>query len=299
MKSRSGFLHIALAYCTATIVAIGVYMASIGSDLIRILYADIAATCVIFVFSVWYRNSSFYDAYWSVAPIMIAGSLFVLGQSGNLTRELLVLILVSMWGVRLTWNWAYGWSGLDHEDWRYGMLQEKTGVFYWPVSFAGIHMFPTILVFLGCLPLFPVFTTNNPLNGWDLIAALMTLGAIALEAEADRELHQFRETRSSVKEILDQGVWSWCRHPNYLGELGFWLGLYLFGVAAYEGVVTWRSGIYMAVGPISMLLLFIVVSIPMIDKQMVATKPDYEAFKRRSFALLPLSFLRAFLRDKR
>lgn len=283
------FLFIFLAYVLALGVAAIVYFAIDAPLLWRILWADVAATVVVFGFSVWFKNSSFYDAYWSVAPIIMALTLLVAAEGGNLTRELMVLALVSLWGIRLTWNWGYGWSGLDHEDWRYGRLQEQTGIFYWLVSFLGIHMFPTIIVFVGCIPLFPVFDTDTPLNLWDALAALITLSAIALEAEADRELHRFRATRRSSREILQSGVWAWCRHPNYLGELGFWFGLFLFGCGALNG----ESTDLMKLGPISMLLLFVIISIPMIDTKLVESKPGYEELKKRSFALIPLSFLRS------
>ena len=282
------FAFIWLAYAAATLIAIAVYLAVDAPLLWRILYADIAATAVIFAFSVWFKNSSFYDAYWSVVPILIGFTLLLAANGGNFTREVMILSLVSLWGVRLTWNWGYGWSGLNHEDWRYVRLQERTGVYYWIVSFLGIHMFPTVIVFVGCIPMFSVFESNAALNFWDVMAFVATLSAIALEAQADRALHRFRATRQSSEEILRSGVWSWCRHPNYLGELGFWFGVFLFGVAALEGQPT----NLMKSGPVSMLLLFVIVSIPMIDKKLTESKPGYEALKKQSFALLPLSFLR-------
>ena len=73
------------------------------------LLADVAATVAIFAFSWAYDNSSFYDAYWSVAPIPIAIYWALLPDGGGpWLREALVLGLVSAWGVRLTWNWARG-----------------------------------------------------------------------------------------------------------------------------------------------------------------------------------------------
>ena len=282
------FTFIFIAYLLAIVTASAVYWVTDAPLLWRILYADIAATIVIFGFSVWFKNSSFYDAYWSVAPILITLTFLLATDGGNLNRELMVLFLVSLWGIRLTWNWGYGWSGLEHEDWRYVRLQEQTGIFYWLVSFLGIHMFPTVIVFVACIPLLPVYSDNTPLNLWDALAFVVTFSAIVLEAQADRELHQFRATRSSSQEILETGVWSWCRHPNYLGELGFWCGLFLFGVAALNGQPT----DLMKSGPISMTLLFVIISIPMIDRKLVESKPGYDELKKRSFALVPLSFLR-------
>ena len=275
------------AYCIAALVAVWVYFDTTGTAFWRILYADIAATLTIFLCSYIFKNSSFYDAYWSVAPIFIAATLMLTGTDGNLSREVIVLSLICLWGVRLTWNWGYGWQGVHHEDWRYIQLQDQTGRFYWPVSLLGIHLFPTAIVFLGCIPIFSVFSNPTPLNGYDVLALLIMTTAIALEAEADRELHRFRATRTRSDEILKSGVWAWCRHPNYLGEIGFWIGLFLFGYATLGGATD-----LMKVGPAGMLLLFTIISIPMIDKKLISSKPDYAAHKDNSFALIPFSFLR-------
>ena len=277
------FNLIIIAYLLAAVVAALVYLTISATPFWRILYADIAATLVIFGFSYHYQNSSFYDAYWSVAPIVIATTLLFTGSAGNSIRELVVLLLIALWGVRLTWNWGSGWQGIQHEDWRYIQLKAQTGRFYWLVSLLGIHLFPTVIVLVGCAPVFIVFEYPASLNAIDLAALVLTICAITLEWRADRELHRFRATRLSHQEILKTGVWAWCRHPNYLGEIGFWLGLFLFGFAAHGGATD-----LMKAGPICMILLFLIISIPMIDKKLCASKPGYDTYKRQSFALIPL-----------
>ena len=52
-------------------------------------------------------------------------------------RQAVVIALVAVWGARLTWNWYRGWSGLDHEDWRYVNIRETTGSLYWPARSHG------------------------------------------------------------------------------------------------------------------------------------------------------------------
>ncbi len=110
--------------------------------------ADLTATIVVFAFSVAFRNSSFYDAYWSVAPPLLLGYWWLSGD-GEFARVFVVAALVLTWAVRLTGNWARGWNGLDHEDWRYPKIRDATGRLYWPVSFLGIHLVPTVVVFIG------------------------------------------------------------------------------------------------------------------------------------------------------
>ena len=102
------------------------YWAGSGS-LSAIFIADLIATAVIFLFSRHFRNSSFYDAYWSVIPPFIALYWLVTGSAATPPlREMLVLGLILYWSTRLTLNWAIHWEGLQHEDWRYAMLRERS-----------------------------------------------------------------------------------------------------------------------------------------------------------------------------
>lgn len=283
------FAWITVAYVVA-ILAAGLTLPFVTDYhvLVQVLIADVIATGVVFAFSLVFRNSSFYDAYWSVAPVVIAFYFLWLTEAIDV-RALMVTLVVTLWAVRLTGNWAYGWQGLRHEDWRYVNLAETTGIFWWPVSFLGIHLFPTVIVFLGCIALYPAIVTGeNPLGVVDAFALVLGLGAVWLEFQADRELHRFRAVREGPHEVLDTGVWSWCRHPNYLGEIGFWFSVYFFGYAATGVHDRWMQS-----GPVAMVLLFVIVSIPMIEKKLAADKPAYEAYKARSYALLPLSRLRA------
>ena len=245
--------------------------------------ADFAATCAVFAFSVAFSNSSFYDAYWSVAPLALAPWWITLGPSANGARQWLVVALVSLWGLRLTWNWARGWTGLGHEDWRYVRIREKTGALYWPASFFGIHLFPTVLVFLGCLPLWPALVTSPaPLGPLDAVAALVTGGAILIEGTADQQLRAFVLSKPPHGTILKTGLWRYARHPNYFGELSFWWGLTLFGVAA--GPLPWWGFSGAAV----MTALFVFISGPMLDQRSLERRAGYREHMRRTSMLIPL-----------
>lgn len=256
--------------------------------LIQVLIADVVATIVIFAFSVVFKNSSFYDAYWSVIPMVIVGYLISLQTDAELIRQLMLALVILLWGFRLTANWAYTWSGLDHVDWRYVNLQKKAGLLWWPLSFTGVHLYPTILVFLGCIPMYHALVIGTqPINGFDYLALTVGLVSVWIEFQSDRELHRFRDVRHSRTEVLDTGLWSLCRHPNYLGEIGVWVSVLLFGYAAVGYADYW-----MLAGSAAMILLFTIVSIPMIEKKLIEDKPGYVAYKAKTFSLIPLSKLR-------
>lgn len=283
-RARS-FALIAAAYATGLLVGATVAAAlPTGAPLWqRVALADLAATVAVFAWSVALDNSSVYDAYWSVAPMVIAPALAagVDAAAAPLGRRVLVTGLVLAWGARLTFNWARGWRGLDHEDWRYVDLRGKTGRLYWAVSLLGLHAMPTAVVFLGCLPLLPALVTGGrPLGPLDAVAAAVTAGGVAVEAVADAQLHAFRR-RATPGEILATGLWAYSRHPNYFGEITFWWGLFLFALAAGEGSA-WTG-----VGALAVTVLFVTVSVPLIDRRSLARRPDYAAHRDRVSAIVP------------
>lgn len=281
----NAFGPIVLAYLVATAVAAVLVNLAPGTPLIKALWADIGATLVIYVFSCVYRNASFYDAYWSVAPPLLAVYFFIAHDAAFDLRAIVVFALVWAWAIRLTHNWARGWQGLNHEDWRYVDIQQTTGRWWWLVNLLGIQLMPTLLVFIGCISLAVLFShAGAGLNVWDLCATLIGWSALWLEYRADNQLHNFKQ-HARPGELLNQGVWRWCRHPNYTGEIGFWVALYVYACAASG---QWDTG-FAWLGPLVMIVLFVFISIPMIDKRMARNRPSYHAHMARSFALLPIS----------
>ncbi len=275
---------VAVAYAVALAAAVCVVIGLDGwHPLMIAAVADVAATLVVFGFSFYTNNSSIYDPFWSVAPLPIAAYWFASGAAapGRL-RTIIVVLLVAIWGLRLTYNWFRRWKGLADEDWRYVMLRSRHGRRYWLVSLSGIHMMPTALVFAGCLPLFVVFARpTSGFNAVDLAALLFTTTAIWLEARAVRQLAAFLMTRKEGPEFLRSGLWGKCRHPNYLGEVLFWWGLFLFGLAANP--TYWWT----AIGALSITLLFVYISIPMMDNRMLERRAGYESYQATVPALVP------------
>jgi len=250
-----------------------------------------SAVIVIWLFSFIADNSSVFDPYWSVAPVFF--TLFYWISSYGITlpfsgtwytsvRFILILALVTLWGVRLTFNFLRGWQGMKHEDWRYVNFRKKTGVMYWVVSFLGIQLFPAVMVFMGCLSIWVSLTAGmNSMNLLDILGIVVTGTAIWLETTADKELHEFTRQNPERGKTIQTGLWSVSRHPNYLGEILFWWGLYFFALAANPD--HW----WVIIGPIAMTLMFVFISIPMIEKKLMQSKTDYQEYRKKVPMLLP------------
>lgn len=282
-RSR-GLAALAVAYAAALAAALAVAWALRGRHPILVAAAaDAAATVVVFAFSVLHDNSSIYDPYWSVAPLPIALYWASLADgAGSGLRRAWVLAIVCVWGVRLTANQLARWGGLGDEDFRYVELRARSGRRYWPLSLAGVHLMPTIWVFLGLLAAFPALAgPGREWNALDAAAVGVAGGAVLLEAVADRQLRRFVRDRRDPAAVLDSGVWALSRHPNYLGEILFWWGLFLSGVAAAPG---WA---WTMVGPLAITLLFVFVSVPWMDRRMAARHPAWVERLRTVPALVP------------
>ncbi|MEI7664277.1 MAG: DUF1295 domain-containing protein [Bacteroidota bacterium] len=263
--------------------------------------AVVVTVLIIFTGSVSCNNSSVFDPYWSLAPPLmvlfyfgaILQSIFVIRYPGSALHDLLtsspriliMFLLTVAYSVRLTWNFLRAWPGLKHEDWRYVGFRNSSGKAYWLVSFSAIHLFPALMVFGGTLSIWAVVVQGyRQFNILDLFALLVTGGAILLEAVSDRQMRNFLKENDEPGKTMKQGLWAFSRHPNYLGEILFWWGLFFFALAANS--TFW----WVIAGPVAITLMFIFASIPMIEKRMLNRRKDYKTYMERVNMLIPFKF---------
>lgn len=270
-----------MAYVLATVIAVVTWQWCAGlSDLYRLVLADLAATLFIFITSVALNNSSMYDPYWSVKPAVIAVGSAVLFGAGTV-GGMALLVLMLLYGLRLTINFYRDWQGLQHEDWRYRDFRAKFPKGYWVISLLGIHIFPTVQVFLACIPLYYGMKVGGGIGIVGMAGIWLTLFAIWLAYEADGQMRAFRSEAANHGRIMDQGLWKHSRHPNYLGELLTWWGIWLIAIDLYAGL--WWTGI----GALSITLMFRFVSIPLMDRRSAVRRPGFQEYAKRSNALWP------------
>jgi len=250
----------------------------------KILVADVIGTIVVFIFSVIFNNSSMYDPYWSVQPFVIA--VFLARPLMEITiAEMIVLFMVFLYGLRLTLNFYRGWPGMKHEDWRYRDFRKSFPKLYWPISFLGIHLFPTIMVFLACMSMLQIF--HGPgieYNIWFVLGLATMIFAVGIAFVADEQMKKFRMNPDNKGKLMRDGLWRTNRHPNYLGEISTWWGLYFFSLAA--GYDMWWT----IAGPAMVTLMFVFISIPMLEKREMVRRPEYAGYKKEVAMLLPFKF---------
>ena len=271
------FLIVALIYAAAAVGGIALYLHLPFDWWLSLLLADVAATVFTFLFSTLLKNASVYDPYWSVQPLVI---LFAFAaKSGFTPTTVLILAAVTLWGVRLTANWAYTFGNLTHEDWRYRMLHEKTGKFYPLINFIGIHMVPTLIVYGCTLPAAYAILHTAKINVGFVLCLLVCVLATTLQGISDVQMHRYRQNRTAP--FIRVGLWKHSRHPNYLGEILMWWGI--AGAVTFLFPDAW----YLCAGAFANTLLFLFVSIPMADGRQ-SRKEGFAEYKAQTRMLLPL-----------
>jgi steroid 5-alpha reductase family enzyme len=275
--SRSASLGwVSLVYAVACTVA-WLVMAAFPEASVSGLVAGLMASVVItYAASLYLGNGSVFDPWWSVLPPVVA--LQLVQEWTPLTVACVLVVFV--WAVRLTLNWAIGWTGLGHEDWRYPLMYERAPVPRWLTLLVGVQLVPAIFVTLGCLPLIPALAHGGSLGVLGGLATALGLFAVSLELAADEQRRAFAAAKPGA--LMDVGLWAWCRHPNYLGEILFWVSLWLFGVAASPGDFWWT-----AAGPLAIAGLFTFASIPMMESRNAERRPGWAEYVARTPRLIP------------
>lgn len=223
------------------------------------------------------RNNSQMDKLWSILPIAYA---WVIAVKGNMNPRLVIFaILVTLWGIRLTVNFArkgaYSWKfWTGEEDYRWKVLRSKKGLSNrgaWAMfDLFFISIYQNALVLAICLPALAVMSSGEVLGAWDYVAIFGAFGFLILETAADEQQMFFHTIKNKLlregkkleelpepfnKGFNTYGLWARARHPNYLGEQGFWIMLYfvvLGAKVAVYGIFNWTMA-----GPLVLILLFL------------------------------------------
>lgn len=239
-----------------------------------------AATVMLYLTGLLFRNSGFYDVYWSIFPPIAAAAWCTAYGAWASPRGLAAFGIATLWGGRLTLNWATHWEGLAHEDWRYVDLRKKTGGLYWLASFGALHLLPFTLVTLGSLPLAAAIQSKAPLGALDVLAIVVNVVAVSLETVADLQLHRFRRENTDRERFLDTGLWAYSRHPNYCGEVMAWWSFAILGLSTDPKP-------WYVLGAVGVTAMVLGASIPMAEERAVAKRPAFADYQRRVSRLIP------------
>ena len=286
MSKAKSLLIVFIAYLVAFVTSI-VFLNFLDFGIIlNVLCLDIIATIIIYMFSVYCKNSSIYDPYWSVVPP------FLLFYYINFTKaygleSFILMFSVMFWSCRLTFNWMRSWPGMHKEDWRYVDMRKYSGRFFELSNFSGIHLFPTLIVFICCIPMKDAILKES-LDLSFILGFVICFIGVVYEIISDQQLHNFKKNNTG---IINSGLWKYSRHPNYYGEILFWWGIYIYGI-------TIENYYIYILFPLLMTAMFVYVSIPWIENKILRTRKEYKEYQSKVSVLFPeLSFFKSFFKS--
>ena len=279
IKSKKGSLILVFFYYVISFYL--AYLITKTTNLdgwLLILVWHITATLFVFLFSNIHKNSSIYDPFWHVAPIPIV--FYIANQSPLPDLQLnLVLSAFLFWALRLTYNWYLNWTNLDHEDFRYIDLKDNNRFIAFINDLFGIHLIPTLIVNVSLYPIYEALMSNN-LNNLIYIGFILIILAVVIQYISDAQMRKFKSNESNFGKTMKYGLWKYSRHPNYLGEVSFWFGIYIFALASGS------TSIWLLACPMVMLALFVFISCPMMDNRSLKKRPDYKEYMDKTPQLI-------------
>lgn len=263
------------------------------------IYLGVATYC--FIVSQLTGNCSQVDKLWSIIPLVYAW--YIAAAGGMDTRLVLMAILITLWGIRLTYNFsrrgAYTWKfWTGEEDYRWEVLRQKPELkgkvkwFFFNLFF--ISFYQQGLLLLITLPtLVALRGRDTPLNLLDYLATALFVFFLVIETIADQQQWNYQQEKNRKLKAGEKltgvyalgfthtGLWSKMRHPNYMAEQAIWISLYLFSVAATGAWLNWSIA-----GCLLLMVLFQGSSD--FSESISAEKyPEYKAYQDKTGRFLP------------
>jgi len=235
----------------------------------------------LWIISIIVKNVSIVDFFWGIG-FVISCIFYFYNTNGSDLRKILITTIVSIWGLRLSVYIAWRNRGKG-EDFRYREFRKKYGEnHYWWISFFQTFLLQGILMWIISAPLLGAqyFGTGKPFGILDSVGIIFWLIGVIFETGGDFQLAKFRSDPVNKGKVLNSGLWKYTRHPNYFGDAAVWWGY---------GLICLAAGSYIPViGSIIMTGLIIKVSgVVLLEKTLVAQKPQYKDYIEKTSAFIP------------
>lgn len=227
------------------------------------------------------------DVVWgmSFVAIAIASFSWSAGHGVDTWRRALPLVLVTIWGVRLSAYIGLRSRGKG-EDPRYdAMLGDGPNR-----ALRALGMVFVLQAVVAWFISLPVQAAMYIRSGWAPLAFVgvaVWLVGLFFESVGDAQLNAFRSDPANRGKVMDRGLWRYTRHPNYFGDATVWAGLYFVAAQHWIGALTITSPVLMA------WFLSFKTGKPLLEKQMAETKPGYRDYIERTSGFFPLPPKRA------
>ena len=296
MDSTRQDLRLTTIVVTSVFMIIFLVVSAVGKNSVilngypAVLYC--AVICVGMQWVAWIpasigKTERFYDLTGGLTYITLVGfSLWAGSQSEPVSsRELIISLLVVIWSLRLS-SFLYLRIHRTGKDGRFDKLKTSSIRFLVPWTIQGLWVFLTMIV---------VIVINTQANSapalgiWDGIGLSIWILGFSIEVIADNQKTVFNSEPNNQGKWIDCGLWSYSRHPNYLGEILLWTGIAFFGVSCFTGLekIAWISPLFIY------LLLTKISGTPILDRRALEKWGDdseYQIYREKTPLLFPRLF---------
>ena len=227
------------------------------------------------------NNNGLQDVAWGMG-FVVAALFSYLYSDLNSTNGLVITILVTIWGTRLSYYlFKRNWNA--PEDKRYVAMRKKWGDKPRINAYFKVFMFQMLLLIIIVQPVLLANTTKS--SGLDIInyvGIAIWLVGFFFQVVGDYQLKDFiANKKTKENRLMTEGLWAYTRHPNYFGESAMWWGIFLISFIELKSL-------FGIIGPITITFLLLFVSgVPMLEKRYEG-RADYDEYKKRTSKFIPL-----------
>ncbi len=239
------------------------------------------AMTFLWIISILIKNVSIVDLFWGLGFVVLDIWYFVNEESFDF-RQIILLVLVTIWGVRLSVYLAWRNIGKG-EDFRYREFRKKYGENnYWWISYFQVFLLQAVLMWLISSSLWGAnkFSGIESFNIFDFSGILVWIIGFIFEAGGDYQLTKFKLDKGNTGKVLDTGFWKYTRHPNYFGDSAVWWGFGLICIGA--------GSFWYVAGSVLMTLLIVKVSgVALLEKTLKIQKSEYLEYVHSTSSFFP------------
>ena len=296
MDSTRQDLRLTTIVVTSVFIIIFLVVSAVGNNSVILNgYSAVLCCAVICIGIQWVawipasigKSERFYDLTGGLTYITLVGfSLWAGSRSEPISsRELIVSLLVVIWSLRLS-SFLYLRIHRTGKDGRFDKLKTSSIRFLVPWTIQGLWVFLTMIVVI----VINTQADSAPALGiWDGIGLSIWILGFSIEVIADNQKTVFNSEPNNEGKWIDCGLWSYSRHPNYLGEILLWNGIAFFGVSCFTGLekIAWVSPLFIYV------LLTKISGTPILDRRALEKWGDdseYQSYRERTPLLFPRIF---------
>lgn len=225
------------------------------------------------------KNNSIVDMGWGAGFVIVA-LITLVSQGAYAERNLLMALLVTIWGGRLTYyivkrNWG------KPEDFRYAKWRQEWGRWLVPRAFFQVFMLQGLLMLAIGYPIILVNANPQPgLNFFDYAGLLVWITGFIFESVGDKQMAEFKKDPANKGHVIKSGLWKYSRHPNYFGEATMWWGIFLLALSV-------PSGLSAVISPLVITLMLLYVSgVPMLERK-YKDNPEFQAYAKVTSKFFP------------